>query len=85
MANQQTLAQYCVNSARLRRKARSRADPHPHLADAAVGPGIVGDPPQPHGPRPRRVAKAVQLPVGVVTMSVGGAYLVWLLVREARK
>jgi iron complex transport system permease protein len=26
-----------------------------------------------------------QLPVGVVTVSVGGLYLVWLLIREARK
>ena len=26
----------------------------------------------------------VQLPVGVVTVSVGGVYLVWLLLKEAR-
>ncbi|MFB8227994.1 iron-enterobactin ABC transporter permease [Cellulosimicrobium sp. NPDC055967] len=33
----------------------------------------------------QRAFAPTQLPVGVVTVSVGGAYLVWLLVREARK
>lgn len=33
----------------------------------------------------QRAFPTAQLPVGVVTVSVGGAYLVWLLVREARR
>lgn len=33
----------------------------------------------------QRAFAPTQLPVGVVTVSVGGAYLVWLLVREARR
>jgi len=30
-------------------------------------------------------ALGAQLPVGVVTVSIGGFYFVWLLVREGRK
>ncbi|WP_032405750.1 FecCD family ABC transporter permease [Rhodococcoides fascians] len=33
----------------------------------------------------QRVFAPTQLPVGVVTVSVGGAYFVWLLAREGRK
>jgi iron complex transport system permease protein len=33
----------------------------------------------------QRVFAPTQLPVGVVTVSVGGCYLVWLLAREARR
>lgn len=33
----------------------------------------------------QRAFAPTQLPVGVVTVSIGGAYLVWLLVREARR
>jgi len=33
----------------------------------------------------QRAFAPTQLPVGVVTVSLGGVYLVWLLVREARK
>ncbi|WP_454042186.1 FecCD family ABC transporter permease [Cellulosimicrobium sp. Marseille-Q8652] len=33
----------------------------------------------------QRAFAPTQLPVGVVTVSVGGLYLVWLLVREARR
>ncbi|MEU6642655.1 iron chelate uptake ABC transporter family permease subunit [Saccharomonospora sp. NPDC046836] len=33
----------------------------------------------------QRAFAPIQLPVGVVTASVGGVYLVWLLVREARR
>ncbi|MFK0240190.1 FecCD family ABC transporter permease [Microbacterium sp. NPDC090281] len=31
------------------------------------------------------VAIAIQLPVGIVTVSIGGAYLLWLLIREYRR
>ena len=27
----------------------------------------------------------IQLPVGVITVSIGGIYLIWLLIQEARK
>ncbi|MFI9016025.1 FecCD family ABC transporter permease [Streptomyces griseus] len=33
----------------------------------------------------QRLFAPVQLPVGIVTVSIGGLYLVWLLVREARR
>lgn len=33
----------------------------------------------------QRVFAPTQLPVGVVTVSIGGCYLVWLLAREARR
>jgi len=33
----------------------------------------------------QRAFAPVQLPVGVVTVCIGGAYLVWLLIREARR
>jgi iron complex transport system permease protein len=33
----------------------------------------------------QRAFAPTQLPVGVVTVSIGGAYLVWLLAREARR
>ncbi|MHA7269556.1 iron-enterobactin ABC transporter permease [Arthrobacter sp. HLT1-20] len=33
----------------------------------------------------QRVFAPIQLPVGVVTVSIGGVYLIWLLAREARK
>lgn len=33
----------------------------------------------------QRAFAPTQLPVGVVTVSIGGAYLIWLLVREARR
>ena len=33
----------------------------------------------------QRAFAPTQLPVGVVTVSIGGAYLVWLLTREAKK
>ena len=33
----------------------------------------------------QRAFAPTQLPVGVVTASIGGAYLVWLLTREAKK
>jgi iron complex transport system permease protein len=33
----------------------------------------------------QRAFAPTQLPVGVVTVSIGGCYLVWLLVREARR
>ncbi|MFD9718808.1 FecCD family ABC transporter permease [Streptomyces sp. NPDC059076] len=33
----------------------------------------------------QRLFAPVQLPVGIVTVSVGGLYFVWLLVREARR
>jgi iron complex transport system permease protein len=33
----------------------------------------------------QRVFAPTQLPVGVVTVCVGGAYFVWLLAREGRK
>ncbi|SEE40025.1 iron complex transport system permease protein [Arthrobacter alpinus] len=33
----------------------------------------------------QRLFAPIQLPVGVVTVSIGGIYLIWLLAREARK
>ena len=33
----------------------------------------------------QRLFSPIQLPVGVVTVSIGGIYLIWLLAREARK
>lgn len=33
----------------------------------------------------QRAFAPTQIPVGVVTASIGGAYLVWLLTREAKK
>ena len=33
----------------------------------------------------QRAFAPTQLPVGVVTVSIGGIYFVWLLAREARK
>ncbi|MEE2522613.1 iron chelate uptake ABC transporter family permease subunit [Pseudarthrobacter sp. J75] len=33
----------------------------------------------------QRLFTPIQLPVGVVTVSIGGIYLIWLLAREARK
>lgn len=33
----------------------------------------------------QRLFAPIQLPVGVVTVSIGGVYLIWLLAREARK
>ncbi len=33
----------------------------------------------------QRLFAPIQLPVGVVTVCIGGIYLVWLLAREARK
>lgn len=33
----------------------------------------------------QRLFAPAQLPVSVVTVCVGGAYLVWLLIREARR
>jgi iron complex transport system permease protein len=33
----------------------------------------------------QRIFAPTQLPVGVVTVSIGGAYFVWLLAREGRK
>ena len=33
----------------------------------------------------QRAFAPTQLPVGIVTVSLGGLYLVWLLLREARR
>ena len=33
----------------------------------------------------QRVLENTSLPVGVVTVSIGGVYLIWLLLREARR
>ncbi|MFV0285930.1 MAG: iron chelate uptake ABC transporter family permease subunit, partial [Demequina sp.] len=33
----------------------------------------------------QRLFAPTQLPVGIVTVAVGGTYLIWLLIREARK
>lgn len=33
----------------------------------------------------QRLFAPTQLPVGVITVCVGGAYLIWLLVKEGRR
>jgi iron complex transport system permease protein len=33
----------------------------------------------------QRLFAPLQLPVGIVTVSVGGLYFVWLLIRETRR